>query len=91
MRACLQISYNLLAALNQGMKALLTGANTNPQTLAAALTAFRPTLPVLASTNTTITELQKYIVRPHFALLHSSNSEDCKMILDLSDTVLQSQ
>lgn len=64
----LQTSYKLLAALDQGMEALITGPNTNPQTLAMALTAFRPTLPVLASTNTTITELNKYIVSPLVAL-----------------------
>lgn len=66
---CLQISYQLLAALDQGMTALMTGPNTNPQTLATALTAFQATLPVLASTNTTITELNKYIVSLFFALL----------------------
>ena len=64
----LQVSYKLLAALDQGMEALMTGPDTNPQTLATALSAFQPTLPVLASTNTTITELNKYIVSPLLAL-----------------------
>lgn len=62
MLVCLQVSYDLLSALNSGMETLVTGPSTNPQTLASALTAFRATLPLQASTNTLITELPKYIV-----------------------------
>ncbi|KAL3142107.1 hypothetical protein ABBQ32_004725 [Trebouxia sp. C0010 RCD-2024] len=57
----MQVSYNLLFALNSGMESLVTGPSTNPQTLASALTAFQATLPFLGSTNTIISQLPNYI------------------------------
>ena len=60
-RPSLQISYNLLSALDSGMEALVTGPSTNPQTLATALRDFQAKLAVPASTNTMIDELPKYI------------------------------
>ena len=49
------------------LELLFTGADTNPQTLATALTTFQATLPPawllsVGTSNTTIAELAKYIV-----------------------------
>ena len=43
------------------MEAVVTGPDTNPQTLVAALSAFQTTLAVPPSTTTMINELPKYI------------------------------
>lgn len=60
--ACLQMSYELLYDLNEGMDALVTGPNTDPTTLANALTVLQTSLVSLASTNATIAALDNVMV-----------------------------
>ena len=60
----MQLSYELLYDLDSAYEALMTGADTNPQTLSAALAAYRVTLgsgtplsPFTADMNNTILQL----------------------------------
>jgi hypothetical protein len=57
----LQLSYELLDNLDDAFVAVMTGSDTNPQTLAAALTAYSPSVYTASSSfdaiNTTIQTL----------------------------------
>ncbi|DBB04425.1 TPA: hypothetical protein ACH3X1_012907 [Trebouxia sp. C0004] len=60
-----EVSYMLLSDLDVAFEAVMTGADTNPQTLATALNAYRNTLstasPSFAPVNTTISSLNTVI------------------------------
>ena len=60
----MQMSYELLYSLNEGMEMLLTGPDTNPTTLATAITALQSSLASLDTTNDTVTILSDVMVRP---------------------------
>ena len=66
----MQLSYELLDDLDVAMQALMTGSDTDPQTLATDLTTFQTYLDTSLATltrfdyvNTTTIELGKIIVR----------------------------
>ena len=56
------MSYELLYSLNEGVEVLMTGADTNPQTLADAIAVLRTSLDTPATTNTTIAALDSVMV-----------------------------
>ena len=59
------MSYELLDNLDMAVEALMTGADTNPQTLATDLTAFHDSLATSTTINDTITYLKDIIVSCH--------------------------
>jgi len=50
----LQLSYQLLDNLDEAFVAAMTGSDTNPETLAAALTAYSPSVYTYSSSFTSI-------------------------------------
>ena len=67
-----QLSYELLDALDTTFEAVMTGPDTNPATMASALSAYQSTLNVASSAvfgpvNTTITQLTNVIVSQSWA------------------------
>ena len=69
------MSYELLYSLNEGMEMLLTGPDTDPTTLATAITALQSSLTSLSSTNDTISVLDTIMVMPDaFAFLPVSSA-----------------
>ena len=66
----LQMSYELLETLDSSFEIVMTGPDTNPATMATALTAYQATLfvgtgsgAIFGPVNTTYTELNQIIVR----------------------------